>query len=333
MGKARIMVVEDERISAEIIKKALQKLGYSVSSVVGSGEQAIIKAKEERPDLVLMDIVLQGEMNGIDAAQQIRLQNNIPVIYLSSYSEEELIQRAKVTEPYAYILKPFKDRELHINIEISLYRHQLEQELRKAYAKLKKTLRGTISAMSMIAEIGDPFLTGHQQRTAQLACAIAKQMDLEKDQIETIWLAAVIHDIGLISIPFELFHKPDRSKEEQDLYNTHAMIGYNLSKPMDFEGPVAEIILQHHERINGSGYPHGISGEEILLEARILAVADIVETKTSHRPYRPPFELNAVLEEISVARSILYDEKVLDACLKLFKDKRYQTRFPVEDLT
>jgi response regulator RpfG family c-di-GMP phosphodiesterase len=211
MGKARIMVVEDERITAEIIKIALQKLGYSVSSVVASGEQAIIKAKEERPDLILMDIVLQGEMDGIEAAQQIRLQNNIPVIYLSSYSEEELIQRAKVTEPYAYILKPFNERELHINIEISLYRHQLEQELKRAYTKLQKTLRGTIGAMSTIAEIGDPFLTGHQQRTAQLACAIANQMDLEKNQIETIWLASVIHDIGLISIPFELFHKLDTS--------------------------------------------------------------------------------------------------------------------------
>lgn len=333
MGKARIMVVEDEKITAEIIKKALQKLGYSISSVVASGEQALIKAKEDRPDLILMDIVLEGEMDGIEAAQQIRLQNNVPVIYLSSYSEEELIQRAKVTEPYAYILKPFKDRELHINIEISLYRHQLEQELKRAYAKLKKTLRSTIGAMSMIAEIGDPFLTGHQQRTAQLACAIAKRMDLEKDQIETIWLASVIHDLGLISIPFELCHKPDRSKKEQDLYNTHTEIGYNLSKPMDFEWPVAEIILQHHERVNGSGYPHGLSGEEILLEARILAVADMVETKTSHRPYRPPFELSKVLEEISVARNILYDEKVVDACLKLFKDRRYSTRYPLEHLT
>ena len=329
MEKAKILVVEDEKITVARIKRTLAKLGYEVSSDVPSGEEAILRIEEEKPDLVLMDIRLQGEMDGIEAAAKIRSQFKIPVIYLSSFSEEQLLHRAKLTEPYACIIKPFKEKELHSNIEIALFKHRSEEQLKEAYRLLQKTFKGTIKAMSTMAEINDPFLSGHQQRAAQLARAIAKEMGLNPGRVEGTHLAGLIHDIGLISVPFELINKEVRSEEEQALYNAHPGVGYNLLEPVYFHWPIPQIVLQHHERMNGSGYPQGLMGEKIILEARILAVADMVVTKTCHRPYRRAFDIDVALEEISKSKGILYDEEVVSACLRLFDEKRY----PLENLT
>ncbi|MFC1829343.1 HD domain-containing phosphohydrolase [Thermodesulfobacteriota bacterium] len=333
MDKKRILVVEDDKITAKLISKSLQELGYSVSSVVPSGEEAIQKVEEDAPDLVLMDIVLEGDMDGIAAAKEIRFRFQIPVIYLTGYAEDEFLDRVKITEPYGYILKPFNTRELHTNIEIALYKHNSEQQLKAAYTRLKKTFRKTIDAMSMISEISDPFLTGHQQRTAKLAQRIAKQMGLNEDRIEATYLAAIIHDIGLKSVPFEILNKPKRSKDDDAIYQTHVMIGYNILKTIDFQWPVDRIVFQHHERIDGSGYPQGLLGENIIMEAKILAVADMVETKTSHRPYRSALDIQSVLEDISKHQGVLYDTDVVDACVKLFSERRHTDRYPLEDLT
>jgi len=166
----------------------------------------------------------------------------------------------------------------------------------------------------------DPYTAGHQRRVAELASAIAKEMRLPKEKIEGIHMAGLIHDIGKIAVPAEILSKPSKlSKMEMDLIKAHSQVGYELLKEIDFPWPVANIVLQHHERLDGVGYPQGLKGDEILLEARILAVADVVEAMASHRPYRPALGLDAALDEIKQGKGKLYEPAAVDACLVLFE--------------
>jgi len=319
------MIVEDEMVVAGDIKRTLQDKEYEVSSVVSSGEEAIKKAEADNPDLVLMDIVLKGEMDGIETAKQIRSRFNIPVLYLTAYADEKTLTRAKITEPFGYIVKPFHEKELHSNIEMALYKHKAERKLKESYAHLKRTMEGIIDAMVMMVDLRNPFIAGHQHRVAQLASAIAKEMGLPEDQLKAIHLAATIHDVGLINIPFEVLSKPYRlSGQEFDYYKIHPKVGYSILKNIEFPWPIAQIVLQHHERIDGSGYPQGLSGNDILLEARIVGVADVVEAMSSQRPYRAAFSMDKVLEEISKNRGIFYEPAAVGACLKLFREKGFE---------
>jgi HD-GYP domain-containing protein (c-di-GMP phosphodiesterase class II) len=172
----------------------------------------------------------------------------------------------------------------------------------------------------------DPYTAGHQRRAAQLACAIANEMGLSEDQIEGIRMAGLVHDIGKINVPAEILSKPGRLNDlEFGLIKTHCQVGHNvLNGTIEFPWPVAQIVLQHHERMDGSGYPQGLSGEEIILGARILAVADVVEAMASNRPYRVAPGIERALQEIAQNRSILYDPEVVDACLKLFTEERFK---------
>jgi len=196
---------------------------------------------------------------------------------------------------------------------------------KQAEEKLKKTMDATIDTMSNMIEAKDPYTAGHQQRVSQLTTAIAKELNLSPDKIEGIRIASLIHDIGKISVPTEILSKSIALSDlEFSLIKEHSQIGYDILKPIDFSYPVAQIVLQHHERINGTGYPNNLKGGEILLEAKIMAVADVVEAMSSHRPYRPALGINKALEEISENRGILYDPKVVDVCLKLFKKKGFK---------
>ncbi len=202
---------------------------------------------------------------------------------------------------------------------------RIETERQENIERLRRSLGATINAMAVTVETRDPYTAGHQRRVADLARAIASEMNLSSDQVDGIRMASMIHDIGKISIPSEILAKPTKLTElEFNLIKTHSQSGYNILKDINFLWPVAEIILQHHERINGSGYPYGLKGDEILLEAQILAVADVVEAISSHRPYRPAFGINIALNEITKNRGILYNPKVVDACLRLFNDKNYK---------
>jgi PAS domain S-box-containing protein/putative nucleotidyltransferase with HDIG domain len=204
-------------------------------------------------------------------------------------------------------------------------RKRAEEELRESFRKLQKAMKGIIHAMARIVETRDPYTYGHQRRVAQLASAIAKEMNLPKEQVEGIRMAALIHDIGKIYVPAEILNKPGRLNDmEMNLIKTHPQVGYEILKTIEFPWPVAQIVLQHHERLDGSGYPQGLKGDEILLEARILAVADTVEAMSSFRPYRPALGIERALKEISRNRGILYDPKVVDVCLRLFKEKEFK---------
>jgi PAS domain S-box-containing protein/putative nucleotidyltransferase with HDIG domain len=198
-------------------------------------------------------------------------------------------------------------------------------EKKESIARLRNALGGTVRALASVIETRDPYTAGHQRKVGDLARAIAKEMELPGDQIEGLRIAAIIHDIGKISVPSELLSKPRRLTDlEIDLIRTHARYGYEILKGIEFPWPVANIVLEHHERMDGSGYPQNIKGEDILLEARILAVADVVEAMASHRPYRESLGIEAALGEIEKNRKILYDEKAVDACLRLFREKDYR---------
>ncbi len=203
------------------------------------------------------------------------------------------------------------------------------EELKKANEQLLRVLRETISSLSSAVEAKDPYTAGHQQRVAQLACAIAKDMGLSDERIEGISLAAIVHDVGKIHVPAEILTKPGRlSDVEIKMINSHPRFGYDILKSIEFPWPIADIVLQHHERINGSGYPNGLSGKDILLEAKIIIVADTVEAISTHRPYRAGLGINKALEEISEHKGILYDAGAVDACLRLFKKKRFKFKQP-----
>ena len=200
-----------------------------------------------------------------------------------------------------------------------------EEKLLKSYASLKKTLNDSIATMVKIVELRDPYTAGHQQNVAALATAIAVEMKLEETRIEHLRTAAVIHDIGKMYVPSDILSKPGKLSDiEFSLIKTHARNGYDIVKGMDFPGIVAQVVLQHHERLDGSGYPNGIKGEEILLEAKILAVADVVEAMASDRPYRPSKGIDQALAEIAENRGRLYDPAVADACLDLFSSGRFE---------
>ena len=201
-------------------------------------------------------------------------------------------------------------------------------QAQQSYQKLKKAMNATIETMSKIIEVKDPYTAGHQRRVSQLATAIAKELNLSQDKVKGIRIASLIHDIGKIGIPSEILSKPIKlTNIEFSLIKGHSQIGYDILKSIDFSYPVAQIVLQHHERLNGSGYPQGLKGDKILFESKILGVADVVEAMSSHRPYRPALGIDVALEEISQDKGIFYDPEVVDACLRLFKEKGFKFEY------
>ncbi len=200
-----------------------------------------------------------------------------------------------------------------------------EEETKRYSQKLHELIEDVTKAIALTTELRDPYTSGHQQRVTRLACAIAKEMGLNEEMIKEIRVAGSLHDIGKMYIPSEILTKPGKlSKIEFDMIKTHPKAGYDILKTIEFPWPIAPIVLQHHERTDGSGYPSGLSAKDIFLEARILAVADVVEAMASHRPYRPAQGLDKALEEISQKRGGLYDPEVVDACLKLFTEKKFE---------
>lgn len=199
-----------------------------------------------------------------------------------------------------------------------------EFELKQSMLRLRNNLAGTIQAMAMTVETRDPYTAGHQRKTADIARGIAKEMGLPLKQVDGIRMAGVIHDLGKISIPAEILSKPGKiCQPEYSLIKFHPQTGYDILKGIDFRWPVAEIVRQHHERMDGSGYPYGLAGDNILLEARIIGVADVIEAMSSHRPYRPSLGINSAFKEIRQNKGKLYDPDVVDATVRLFAKKEF----------
>ena len=211
------------------------------------------------------------------------------------------------------------------NIELEEKDKLSEQKLQLSYQKLQKTMEGTINTIGNIVEVKDPYTAGHQQRVSKLAMTIAQKMKLPQEKIEGIRVASLVHDIGKISVPAEILNKPTKLTDiEFSLIKDHSQIGHDILKSIEFPWPIEKIVLQHHERLDGSGYPQGLKGDKILLEAKIMGVVDVVEAMSSHRPYRPALGIDAALEEISTNKGILYDPEVVDICIRLVREKGFK---------
>ena len=234
---------------------------------------------------------------------------------LALHSDLEMLVEKRTAE-----LKKSNEK---LQVEIKS-RIRMQKELQKSFENLKKVMNGTIHAIALTVEKRDPYTSGHQQRVASLARLISQEIGLGAEQIEAVHTAAAIHDIGKISLPAEILSKPGKLNDlEVSLIQAHSQAGYDILKEIEFPWPIADIVLQHHERIDGSGYPRGIRGENILLEARIVGVADVVETMASHRPYRPSVGIDKALEEIAENKGKLYDPRVVDACLTILTEKGF----------
>jgi PAS domain S-box-containing protein/putative nucleotidyltransferase with HDIG domain len=203
-------------------------------------------------------------------------------------------------------------------------RKRAEENLKETAEKLRNSLIGTIQAMSSMVEMRDPYTAGHERRVSSLARAIAREMGLPNDTVDNIRMAGIIHDIGKISVPAEILSKPGKlSDMEFSLIKIHSQTGYDILKGVGLPYPVAEMVLQHHERLDGSGYPQGLKNGQIFLESQIISVADVIEAIASHRPYRPALGIDVALEEIEKNKGVLYDAEVVDVCVKLFREKRF----------
>jgi putative nucleotidyltransferase with HDIG domain len=251
--------------------------------------------------------------------------------------EKEIADRRRAEKELRLIKDELENRVLQCteelvrtNVELKgkfLDARRAEDQLQNTLGKLEKALEGTFKAMSLTIELRDLFTAGHQRRVMNLAVAIAKEMNLSQDEVEGIRMAGIIHDVGKIAMPAEILAKPTRlSKAEFQLIKDHPRMGYDILKRIEFPWPVAQIVLQHHERMDGSGYPDGLVGDAILMEARILALADHVEALSSHRAHRPALGLDKAMEEIRRGRGIQFDSRVVDTCIKLFREKGFHLR-------
>ncbi len=339
-SKGLVLAVDDTPASLKLLVDILTSEGYEVYPAI-SGALAVRASELEPPDLVLLDVSMPG-MSGFEVCTRIKsnpLTSSVPVIFVSALSESEEIIKGFGYGAVDYVTKPFRREELlarvRTHIELNRLRHHQEviveertRSLRKSEARLKSTLLESITAMAAIVELRDPYTAGHQRRVAQLASAIAGELGWSEQKVEGLNMAGVVHDLGKIRVPAEILSKPGTLSEiEFSMIQQHSQAGYDILKEIDFPWPIAEFVLQHHERLDGSGYPHGLKGDEILPETRILSVADVFEAMASHRPYRPGFGIETALKEIEANRGTLFDPDVVDATLLLFREKGYEEEF------
>jgi putative nucleotidyltransferase with HDIG domain len=334
--RGSILAVDDTPASLKLLSDLLREEGYNVRAAI-NGELAVSSAVNDPPELVLLDVRMP-EMDGFEVCRRLKASprtREVPVIFVSALSETEDKVRGFELGAVDFVTKPYQREELlarvHTHLEVRRLRNHLEElvwartrELRESERKLRRSLLDSISAIAATIEMRDPYTAGHQRRVADIATTIARELRLPEDQVEGLYLASTVHDIGKIRIPAELLSKPGKLTDaEFSLIKQHAEAGYEILKSIDFPWPIAKTVLQHHERLDGSGYPGGLKDGETLLEARILAVADVVEAMVSHRPYRAGMGVDAALEEITRYRGTRYDAGVVDACLKLFRERRY----------
>lgn len=316
-----VLIAEDDLDINMMLKTLLTSRGYEVFSAF-DGCAALELFKEVRPHVVLLDIRMPG-MEGMAVLREIKKMDPAAgVIMVTATYDDNTVKEAMRLGAHEFIAKPFKLAHIENSImsKISDIITSSANKLQASYDRLQRTLSATIEAMGRVVETRDPYTAGHQQRVAALAEAIAEEMPLPEEQIKSIKLAALIHDLGKIYVPAEILSMPRKlTVKEFEIIKEHPVIGYEILKPIQFDSPIAECVLQHHERLDGSGYPYGLSKSEICIEAKIIAVADTVEAMSSFRPYRPAIGLPAALKEINLNRGILYASQVVDACIKVFR--------------
>lgn len=353
-----ILIADDDPASRLLLGSVCASVGYE-TVLVEDGEQALKAARARKPDLLVTD-VLMPHMDGYRLCQEWRadpLLANIPLVFYSAnFTSPEDEQFALSLGVDRYLIKPLDPIDLLREIDRLLaltrdgeYRpaapgtgseaevlkehnallvNKLEQQIAEAVTandQLQRMMTSTVRALAKLAEARDPYTSGHQERVADIAVHIAAEMGLDDRQCEGIRIAGMMHDIGKINIPAEILTKPSSLTDlEYAIIKTHPQVGFDVLCDIEFPWPIATYVLQHHERLNGSGYPGGLAADQISQGSRILAVADVVEAMSYHRPYRSARGIEAALAEIETHRGVLYDEECVAACVRLYRDQGYE---------
>ena len=329
-----ILVVDDDPALRRVLMLGIERAGYTCRTAA-SAREALAVLEEVPIEVVISDINMP-EMDGLKLLQIVRERHRADMIVMTGFVEDYRYEDIVSLGASDFIQKPVSINEIIARLKRVLKervtlaeRNRAARELELNLEKLRQAMEGIIKAISLTVEMRDPYTAGHQQRVARLSCAIARELKLSHDTVYGLKMAGSIHDLGKITVPAEILSKPGQlSPIEYELIKGHAQAGYDMLKKIEFPWPLKEIIIQHHERIDGSGYPRGLKGDQILLEAKILAVADVFETISSHRPYRPSLGFNRAVEELTINRSILFDARVVDACLNVFEEGKFSFDTP-----
>ena len=335
---ARILIVDDELGMRMSLSAFLERDGHEVQCAEDV-KSALHIANEGSVDVVVSDVIMPGE-TGVMLLERLHdFDHGIAVILLTGEPNVDTAAQAVRHGAFDYLSKPVSkeallavvaraarakaqhDTNLRLTEENERYRNDLEGLVETRTAQLTDTLRGTIGVVTQTLERRDPYTAGHQRRVARLSLALAQELGLPEMVREGVEMAALVHDLGKIAVPAEILSKPTRLiRPEFELIKEHPRVGFEILSQVAFPWPIAEVVVQHHERLDGSGYPEGISGDEIRMEARIICLADVVEAMASHRPYRAALGVEAALDEIRSNRGRFYDPRVVDACLTLFRE-------------
>lgn len=331
----KILIIDDDDIIRQQISSFLKLSKYDIIQAE-NGKNGLNLFEKEKPDIVLTDLRLP-DIDGLDILRFVNnIDPNIPLIIVSGTGDmNDAIQSLKLGA-WDYIIKPIYDLAVldyaikkviersRLIKENKAYQHKLENMVEERTEKIQATLDGILEVVVASVELRDPYTAGHQKKVAELAKAIAMEMGLDEIVLSGLYRAAMIHDVGKLAIPSEILAKPAKlTTAELELIKEHSEAGFNILKNIEFPWPLAKIVLQHHEYIDGSGYPHGIKNNEIMPEAKILAVADIVEAIATHRPYRAAMGVSYALDYIENQKGSKLDNDVVDACLTLFRKKNY----------
>ncbi|MCP4753699.1 MAG: response regulator [Proteobacteria bacterium] len=328
----QLLIVDDDSLNIDILVEALQD-DYRLG-IAKNGQKALEFAQKNQPDLILLDIMMPG-MDGYEVCTHLKtssLTEEIAVIFLSA--RQEIASKTKGFEIGAvdYITKPFNTTEIKARVKTHLSLNKMRKELNnqnlilkdrveEKTAQIQNILQSTIQIMAQMAETRDPYTAGHQQRVSLLASTIAKKMALSEENIETIRIAGILHDIGKIRIPVDILNRPGKILAvEYEIIKIHAQVGFDLLSNIPFSQPIAQIVHQHHEKLDGSGYPQNLTADQILPESKIMGVADVMEAMSSHRPYRPALGNEIALTTILKNTGTHFDPEAAEACRSLFEE-------------
>lgn len=319
-----VLYVEDDDEIRELLARFLRRWVGTLHTAV-NGQDGVQVFRERQPDVVVTDIKMPV-MDGLEMASVIKASfHEVPIIVITAYSERDYFIRAIEIGVDQYVTKPVNTDTLLEAIHKSAKNRFHKREMEKAEKLVIESLEQTIGVLSRAIELRDPYTDGHQKRVSLLATAIAEEMGMSRDAITGIRLGSLVHDVGKIRIPAEILSCPRKlTTIEMDIIKTHPQAGYDILAGASFPWPVARMVLEHHERVDGSGYPQGLSGKEICPEARIISVADVVEAMTSFRPYRPSLGIEAAVDEIRKNRGKLHDEDAVDCCIQVLEKSNYK---------
>ena len=322
----RILFVDDDPKILESFRRMFGR-DHDLAFATSGAEALRLLAAEGPFALVVSDIKMPG-MDGIEFLTHVKDAHPDTVrMILTGYADQQNAIDA-VNEGYIFrfLVKPCTKGVLEKALAAGLEQHRLIQAGKEFYGlkRLKQAMKGILLGLTTLVEARDPYTAGHQRRVADLSRRIGERLGLDAEIVNGLYMAAMVHDIGKVYVPAEFLNKPGRlSDAEFNIIKSHPQVGFDILDPIDFPWPIGRIVQQHHERLDGSGYPFGLAGEAIRIEARIMAVADVVDAMASHRPYRVSLGVQEALDEIMGRRGVFYDASAVDTCVALFTQEGY----------